>query len=339
MFGAPLLVIAQALQAVAYLLDRAIPRDISRMFSPSLIMITALVLEMLGFLDLSYRTRGAARVLTRALAVVPILMIAAVAIGATIDHDLSRVLAQWAYALYACFAVIALWLVARRAGTVAVGALALVFFVNVVPRFQLGIVNRLLRGSGVAGELLLVYGSLALFGVLAVFAGRAADPVRFDHARTRRSLVRAPIAIALLAAPTIVELFGDEPAAAAVVAAFFGGTLLAFPAYRMRTRSIGALVAVVLAIYAALLFGDAHDTHTSVIRDVVVLAAIGSLVVGVARRRYVIAFAVIGAAALALHGRPISLALELAAEVVAAVALVGAGRALKDAPTVAEVFA
>jgi hypothetical protein len=349
MFGAPLLVIAQLLRAFGYLiliLDRDLDIDVSVV---GLFVIGAFVVEMLGYLDLSYRTRGGTRALLRMLALAPLVLVAVIFVigfvGRTSRVDLPAAAYTWCYAGDLLAGALALYLVARRGIALAIGAAVLLLMSSVMPRFAPELLSELLHATGLAGALLLVGGPIVLLGVLAMLAGRAVPPAAFDAAGARRSLKRSVVAIAALAVLPIIVLAGGEQLGGIAVVAALGCLLLAAPAYRLRTRTSFAYVAVVVAILAAGAFAVAAASgrrsydRTSLLADIALLVAPGALLVAAARRRHAIAFGVVAVAAIALHGHTLGLALELAADVVAGVALVAAGRALQDAPTVADVFA
>jgi hypothetical protein len=343
--GAPLIVIAQALRALGFVLELAVPHDAPSFASPFFLVVIAFPIEMLGFFDLSRRTRGLARGLARVLWVVPLLAVAAMIVGGYItgSGSFAQTTSRWVYAGDSLVGVIALWTTARRGAALAIGALVITLVVTVAPILELGVIHAFVRATGIAGELLLVVVPPVLSGVLAVFAGRAADPVPFDLAKTRRSLMRAPLPIAALATMPILVLTGSDSTSVFALVAILGCLLLVIPAFRIRARSRLAYVTIVLAVYAAgsiPMMAAVSSMYDDVAPfDVAILAALGALLFAVARRRYAIAFVVIAVLAIALHGRKISVMCELAAELGAAFALVSTGGALRDAPTVADVFA
>ncbi len=345
--GAPLIVFAQVLRALSFLLAIASPTRAPSFVSPTFVFLVAFAIELLGFFDLSQRTHGTARALTRLMWRLPLLAIAAVLVDGIVENTVSPSIAsvaRWLYAGEILLGVIALWTTARRGASLAIGAFVLSFAVYVLPVFKLGLIDAFVRATGVVGKGLLSVGPLVLSAVLAIFAGRAADPVPFDLVKARRSLLRAPVPIVAIAAIPIAVLSGHDPRNASSIVAILGCLLLVIPAFRIRARSRLAYAAIVLAIYAAcsvpsVAAASSMYDYVATGFDVAILAALGVLLFAVARTRYAIAVVAIAVLAIALHGRVIGVMCELAAELGAAFALVGAGGALRDAPTVADVFA
>ena len=357
MGSVPLLVSAQLLRIVGYALalfgvDWV---QLPALVSPTSFIGAAFMVETLGYLDLSFRTSGAAKVLLRLLVAAPLLYVAfAIAAGAG-SVDSASMLASfvaWAYAADVIVGVIAMWLVARRMHAVAVAALVLAAFELIVPRFASEWVREMLAATGIAGEGLLVFGVPILIGVLALFAGKAAEPLSIDRARAGRTLRRAPLGIVFLAIWAIVEMSGNDDANVAAFFTFVGLGLLVIAAYR--ARSLRAAAAPIVVAYAMVnvlvaLVGIVRD-HGALPRSAhaAIVAAIAALVIVAVRaapatRRIVAAsiFGVLGVASFAMPSLPAVAACMLGAELAAIYVLRSAGRELAIVPetTVADVFA
>jgi hypothetical protein len=297
MTGAPLIVGAQLIRIAAFALQLAHVLD-GRTSAVALLAGGSIVVEMLGFLDLSYRTTGAARIVARSIAVVPIL--AALVFGA-IDRDaLAPGAAAWAYAIFACSVVAALWLAAPRHHVLAAAAAALVVLTDVVPRLQVDIIYRIVHATGSLGIGVLVFGPSVLVGVLALLVGRTLPVLRIEPARIARTLRRSPIMLAPFVVGAVVALAG-APVNAIEWLGVLGNLLAAVTGYRMRTRSRAAFVPCIVAVIALVadIAAAPHDRgEVAVVVAAAMFAAPCALVAVHARIRYAIAIAALAVVAM-----------------------------------------
>ena len=356
----PLLVSAQGVRLFAYIVALVAQSGwwtAPDAVSPQALLVVAILIELLGYLDLSFRTTGVARVVFRMLALAPgfyVVLVFAVNFS-TSTVDTTRTIggfAVWAYAAHMLGGIVALWLTARRVHAVAVAALVLSAFGTVVPQLDRELVREVLTATGLPGQGLLVFGPPVLVGVLAIFAGKSAEPLSIATARVGRTLGRAPLGLIALAIWAIVQLASSvEGNRAAPVFAFVGLALLVIAAYRARV--LRGIAATVIASYALVVVmvavvGSARErVELPASATAAIVAAIAALVIvavraAPARRRIVaaIAFGGSGIAAIALPYDAGTLAL-LVAEAAAMYVLRNAGRELAVVPqaTVADVFA
>jgi hypothetical protein len=360
MSGAPLIVVAQLLRIVGYAMQLARLNDLGGI-TPFQLFGLSIVVEIFGFLDLSYRvTSSAARVVARLIALLPIVGIA-IAV-ATRSTTTSLESGAWAYAAYSALCIACLWLASRRHVISAIAA-ALVVLTQVVPRFDDRMLQAIFTSTGMIGILALVAGPTVLQAVLALLIGRDLPALRIDAERIGRTLRRSWLALALLAIAAVVELAGGDPLLVVAICVFANLALVAI-GYRTRTRSPGALAACIAPMFgfvvdaAATTMPSLHDTAAVPVLLVATLfVAPFALVAAHAKLRYAIAIAVLAVAAMVLGlnadptfaarstatiDRVLVGAFALVSWLIATIALRAAGRAIElrpPAPTVAEVFA
>jgi hypothetical protein len=350
MFGAPLIVGARVTLVVGLALQLLGASLLANALA-SAFVIAAFLVEALGFLDLSYRTRGGARTVAQVVAASPLAVIAVIAAVASTDKQAISTVFAWCYGLEVYGAVAALWLATRRHLSIALATIAVDTLSSIVPRFHLGIVNAILARTGVAGVGLLVFGPMILTAVLAFLAGRDLPPTQVPIDRIGRTLLRTLFAMLLLVVVAVAKLATGRINELAWLACI-GYFMLAIAAYRTRTRSpaafapcIAAFVAMTLvAIGGSMQFANIELDAMPFLMNAVGLIAVAAFVAVQAQRKHAIAVGALCAVALAADAIGIlgaAFACELALDLVAAFALVRAGRTLATTPepTVAEVFA
>ncbi|HEY1552535.1 MAG TPA: hypothetical protein VGG28_32125 [Kofleriaceae bacterium] len=350
MFGVPLIVSARLVLIAALVAALGAPGQLVNAVGSAL-AIAAVLVEALGFVDLSYRTHGATRTLSRAIAISPLVAIAALALlGLRSDNGGSSETGAWLYGIESCAAVIALWLATPRHHALAVSALATSVLTMIVPRLKLGIVSAILAATGPPGKVLLVFAPMTLVAVLAFFVGREVPPSRVPLARISRTLSRTPFGFVLLAIFTVVELATDGSLESIWLAAL-GFVLLAIAGYRTRTRSAAAFVPCIAAMiglvgnFGAIVvaFKQGNDDAARVIALVAMLVVVVAFAIVHARRAHAMIVTALSVVALATSVvvPAASLGFALAADLFTAYAVVVASRdvAAMPEPTVAEVFA
>jgi hypothetical protein len=357
MFGVPLIVSAQLIRIVAFILEFGHVLG-GRGITLATLAGASIVIEIFGFLDLSYRTRGAARAVARSIAVMPLVVAVVSFVCGALGRDPTPAIEEWAYTVFACLVVAALWLASSQHHVLAGATAALVAFTNIVPRLHAGIIYSMMEVAGRLGIWLLVFGPPALVAVLAWVVGRTLPTLRIEPARIVRTLRRAPISLAPLAVAAILVLAGGAVGAIDWLGAL-GNVLLAITGYRTRTRSVAAFVPCIVALLAMSADGVAasHDRgEVAVPVAAALFAAPFALVAVHARYRYAVAitalaivamFAAWNAAASTSTAATVELchvligATAIAACIIASFALRAAARvaATTPEPTVAEVFA
>jgi hypothetical protein len=352
----PLLVSAQAVRVLAYLvalLSRS-GWDPPPAIAPTALLLVAILIEILGYLDLSFRTAGAARIVLRLLAIAPVFYIVlAFALGATMNRaEVGSIgsFAAWAYSIHVLGGIVGLWLGARRMHAIALAAFALSLFGTVMTQLAPELLRTVLSATGLFGQGLLLFAPPVLIGILAIFAGESAEPLSIDTARAGRTLRRAPFGIAALAVWAIIVLVSDAVEVAACFA-FVGMGVVVIAAYRARAlRGTAATVitayGLVVVILSVLTSARAHlEPPTSSYAAIV--AAIGALMLVAVRAApsrprilAAIVFGALGVASLVLRMPEVDGVL-FAAELLAMYVLRSAGRELAVVPpqTVADVFA
>ena len=328
---------------------------------PLLLAYAAMPVAALGQLELARRTHGAARVLAWiSAATLPLYVVAAVATSELAELAPAQLAVAWPAfeglsAAQAVTGIAAMWLAAeRRLAFVAVCAVPGLLGVTEAPIPGLARALEAVANIHVALAFAVLGSGPLLALVLAVRAGRHAEPLALDPARAGRALGRAWIAIAVLAVPAIYLSIGGETLAIPFAFRTIGVALASVAVYRARAIAPWAFASAIGALFVAGFVGFDRDT-TFMMRQLtpqypVIAIALAAIVLGAAHRTRSRVCAVLGGSCAVLAplafaglGAHVTAVVSFASLAIGGAGVIAAGRAVARlrvpaSPQVADVF-